>query len=303
MSLPATFRRPVLLIVGCGDVGLRVARLLAGRWRVLGLCRSRESFAAVRAAGAQPLQGDLDDAATLGRLAGLADAVLHLAPPPGEGEGDPRTARLVQALSRRAGRVRRLVYGSTTGVYGDCDGERFDETRCVRPATARARRRVHAEAQLRAWGRRSGVAVTILRIPGIYAVDRPGGHPAERLKRGSPVLRAEDDVYTNHIHADDLAAITCAALTHGRPGRTYNASDDSALKMGEYFDLLADRCGLPRAPRLPRTEIVGQLPPSVLSFMGESRRLRNQRIKSELGVRLIYPDIAAALGAFSSEKP
>ena len=295
MSLPAPFRRPVLLIVGCGDVGLRVARLLAGRWRVLGLCRSFESFDAVRAAGAQPLHGDLDDAATLGRLAGLADAVLHLAPPPGEGEGDPRTARLLQALSRRAGRVRRLVYGSTTGVYGDCGGERFDETRCVRPATARARRRVHAEAQLRAWGRRSGVAVTILRIPGIYAVDRPGGHPAERLKRGSPVLRAEDDVYTNHIHADDLARACAAALHRGAPQRVLHASDDTELRMGDYFDLAAELCGLPRPPRISWQEARQQLSPLQLSFMGESRRLDNRRLKRELRLRLRYPTVREGL--------
>lgn len=295
MSLPATFRRPVLLIVGCGDVGLRVARLLAGRWRVLGLCRSRESFDAIHAAGAQPLHGDLDDAATLGRLAGLADAVLHLAPPPGEGEGDPRTARLLQALSRRAGRVRRLVYGSTTGVYGDCGGALFDETRCVRPATARARRRVHAEAQLRAWGRRSGVAVTVLRIPGIYAVDRPGGHPAERLKRGSPVLRAEDDVYTNHIHADDLARTCAAALHRGAPQRVLHASDDTELRMGDYFDLAAELCGLPRPPRISWQEARQQLSPLQLSFMGESRRLDNRRLKRELRLRLRYPTVREGL--------
>jgi nucleoside-diphosphate-sugar epimerase len=295
MSLPAAFRRPVLLIVGCGDVGLRVARLLAGRWRVLALSRSREGLATLRAAGAQPLYGDLDDAATLGRLAGLADAVLHLAPPPGEGEGDPRTARLLQALSRRTGRVRRLVYGSTTGVYGDCGGERFDETRPVRPATARARRRVHAEAQLRAWGRRSGVAVTILRIPGIYASDRPGGHPAERLRRGSPVLRAEDDVYTNHIHADDLARACAAALHRGLSQRVLHASDDTELRMGDYFDLAADLCGLPRPPRLSREEASRQLSPLQLSFMGESRRLDNRRLKQELRLRLRHPTVHEGL--------
>ncbi|WP_157268091.1 NAD-dependent epimerase/dehydratase family protein [Azohydromonas aeria] len=295
MNLPAAFRRPVLLIVGCGDVGLRVARLLAGRWRVLGLSRSPAQFDTLRAADVLPLLGDLDDAATLSRLAGLADAVLHLAPPPGEGEGDPRTAHLLQALSRRAGRVRRLVYGSTTGVYGDCGGERFDETRAVRPATARARRRVHAEAQLRAWGRRSGVAVTILRIPGIYAADRPGGHPAERLRRGAPVLRVEDDVHTNHIHADDLARACAAALHRGLPQRVLHASDDTELRMGDYFDLAADLCGLPRPPRISREEAQRQLSPMQLSFMGESRRLVNGRLKRELRLALRYPTVREGL--------
>ncbi|WP_298231959.1 NAD-dependent epimerase/dehydratase family protein, partial [uncultured Azohydromonas sp.] len=193
------------------------------------------------------------------------------------------------------GRVRRLVYGSTTGVYGDCGGERFDETRRVRPATARARRRVHAEAQLRAWGRRSGVSVTILRIPGIYAVDRPGGHPAERLKRGSPVLQAGDDVYTNHIHADDLARACVAALHRGAPQRVLHASDDTELRMGDYFDLAAELCGLPRPPRIPWQEARQQLSPLQLSFMGESRRLDNRRLKRELRLRLRYPTVREGL--------
>jgi nucleoside-diphosphate-sugar epimerase len=294
MNLPAAFRRPVLLIVGCGDVGLRVARLLCGRWRVLALSSSPQRFGELRAAGALPLYGNLDDAATLGRLAGLADAVLHLAPPPGQGEGDPRTARLLQALSRKA-RVRRLVYGSTTGVYGDCGGASFDETRPVRPATARARRRVHAEAQVRAWGRRGGVAVTILRIPGIYGLDRPGGHPAERLRRGSPVLCPQDDVYTNHIHADDLARACAAALHRGLPQRVLHASDDTELRMGDYFDFAADLFQLPRPARISREEALQQLSPLQLSFMGESRRLLNRRLKRELRLALRYPTVREGL--------
>ena len=119
--------------------------------------------------------------------------------------------------------------------------------------------------------------------------------PLARLERGLPLLRRAEDIYTNHIHADDLAVIARRALTRGRPGRIYNAADDSALKMGEYFDLVADRFGLPRAPRLPRAEVEQRLSPAMLSFMGESRRLTNRRIKRELGVRLDYPDVATAL--------
>ena len=216
-------RRPTLLIVGCGDVGMRVVRLLSPKWRVLALTTSIDRFESLRAAGAVPLLGNLDQPASLGRLGRLADAVLHLAPPPGQGDTDRRTQALVTALAR-GGRVRRLVYGSTTGVYGDAGGARFDETRPVAPATDRARRRVDAERQLRAFGRSCGVVVTILRIPGIYASDRPGGHPRERLARGTPVLRAEDDVYTNHIHADDLARACVAALVRGRPQRIARCS-------------------------------------------------------------------------------
>ena len=293
---PARRKRPVLLIVGCGDVGLRVARLLRGRWRLLGITTSAERKAELRAAGIVPLVADLDAPATLQRAAGLADAVLHLAPPPLQGRSDPRTASLLAALARR-GSVRRIVYGSTTGVYGDCGGERFDETRAVAPATDRARRRVDAEQRLRVFGRRTGTPVTILRIPGIYASDRPGGHPRERLARGTPVLAAADDVYTNHIHADDLARACVAALHRGLPQRIVHASDDTELKMGDYFDLAAGLCGLPRPPRITRAQAREQLAPMALSFMSESRRLDNTRLKRDLRLVLRYPTVESGLRA------
>jgi nucleoside-diphosphate-sugar epimerase len=253
---------------------------------------------ALRAQGLVPLVGNLDDARSLARLAGLATRVLHLAPPPSAGNQDPRTARLLQALARRGG-VKSLVYGSTSGVYGDAGGAWLDETRTVQPATDRGRRRVDAEARLRWWGRqqspRWGTRVSLLRIPGIYALDREGGDPRERVRRGSPLLRAEDDVYTNHIHADDLARACVAALWRGRPGRVVHVCDDTELRMGDYFDWVADHFGLPRAPRLSRTEAAQQLSPMQLSFMGESRRLRNQRLKAELRVALCYPTIREGL--------
>ncbi len=275
-------------------MGCRVLRLLQGRWRVLALTSTPARSAALRALGAVPLLGNLDQPATLGRLGGLADAVLHLAPPASEGDTDLRTRALLQALAR-GGRVRTLVYGSTTGVYGDAGGALFDETRAVAPASSRARRRVDAEAQLRWFGRAHGVRVSILRIPGIYAVGRAGGHPRERLLRGTPVLAAEDDVFTNHIHADDLARACVAALVRGLPQRVVHASDDTELKMGDYFDLAADLCGLPRPPRISRAEAATQLSPLLLSFMSESRRLRNDRLKQELRLRLHYPTVADGL--------
>ena len=286
-------RRPVLLIVGCGDIGLRVLRLLQGRFRVLALTSSAARVPALRAAGALPLVGDLDDAASLGRLAALADRVLHLAPPPGQGRTDPRTRSLLQALARSP-RVRRLVYASTSGVYGDAAGAYFDETRAVNPATDRGRRRVDAEAQVRRHGRAFGVCVSVLRVPGIYALDRDGGDPRERVRRGAPLLVPSDDVYTNHIHADDLARACVAALTRGAPQRLYHASDDSQLKMGEHFDAVADAFGLPRPPRLSRDEAARTLSPLQMSFLAESRRLANRRLRDELGLRLRYPTPAAA---------
>lgn len=282
-----------MLIVGCGDVGLRVARLLRGRFRLLGLTSSCERFAELRAAGVVPVLGNLDHAPTLARLSALSDRVLHLAPPPSQGRADSRTAHLLQALML-TGRVHRLVYGSTTGVYGDAGGARFDETRAVNPSTDRARRRVDAEQRLRARGRR-GLGVGILRIPGIYALDRPGGDPRERLARGAPVLVAGDDVYTNHIHADDLARACVLALFRGLPQRVVNACDGSELKMGDHFDLVADLAGLPRPRRITRAQAEVELSPMTMSFLGESRRLVNHRLERELGLRLRYPTVREAL--------
>jgi nucleoside-diphosphate-sugar epimerase len=289
----ARFRQQRVLIVGCGDVGLRAARLMLapGHLRVLALTSQPARVPELRALGLVPLVGNLDDAATLARLGGLAQRVLHLAPPPSQGATDPRTARLLQALGRR-GSPRSLVYGSTTGVYGDAQGARFDETRPVAPTTDRARRRVDAEAHVRWFGRQQaarGTRASILRIPGIYALDRVGGDPRERVRKGSPVLRAQDDVYTNHIHADDLARACVLALWRGRPGRVVHACDDTDLRMGDHFDAVADRFGLPRPPRLSRAEAGAVLSPMQLSFMSESRRLLNGRLKTELGLALHYP--------------
>ena len=287
ISRPA-FGRPRLLIVGCGDVGMRLLPLLAGRFRVFALTSQPERCAELRAAGAVPVVADLDQPASLARLRSLAPWVLHLAPPQPDGDQDRRTRRLVAAL----GDVSRIVYVSTSGVYGDCGGALVKESRPVAPRNARARRRVDAERILRAWALASGATLSILRVPGIYAADRL---PLRRLEQGTPALRFEDDVYTNHIHADDLARIVMLALNRGRSGRIYHAVDGTRLKMADYFDAVADRFGLPRAPRLPRAELAQVVSPLLLSYMSESRQLDNTRLTRELRVRLQYPDVATAL--------
>jgi nucleoside-diphosphate-sugar epimerase len=279
-----------ILIVGCGDVGLRAARLLRGHARLYALTRSRERHEALRAAGIMPIEGDLDDRKSLARIAALADRVLHFAPPPAEGETDPRTKRLLAALGRGS-LAASLVYISTSGVYGDCQGEEVTEARPARPNNTRARRRADAEARLRRFGR-GGRKVSILRAPGIYAQDRM---PAERVRKGLPAIVAPDDVHTNHIHAEDLARLAIAALFRGRPNRVYNAVDDSGLKMGDWFDVVADHLDLPRPPRLSREEVIAAVTPAMRTFLTESRRLSNRRAKRELRFRLRYPTVREGL--------
>jgi nucleoside-diphosphate-sugar epimerase len=280
--------------VGCGDIGCRIARSLQSRNRVLALTSSPARLPELRSLGVLPLLGNLDRAKTLARLAGLATRVVYLAPPPSEAWGDPRVLALLRALRKRSA-PRQFVYGSTSGVYGDCGGAWVDEARTVLASTPRAMRRVDAESWVRFFGRSAAVSAQILRIPGIYAPDRAGGTPRERLQRGTPVLRAEDDVYTNHIHSDDLARACIAALWKGKPQRIYNVSDDTQLKMGDYFDLAADLYQMPRPPRVARDSAQQQLPVMLLSFMSESRRLVNQRMKRELGLALRYPTVLDGL--------
>jgi nucleoside-diphosphate-sugar epimerase len=353
-----SFGRPRLLVVGCGDVGMRALPALVKRFRVFAVTSSDARHAALRAAGAIPVVANLDDAASLHRIGRLAPRVLHLAPPAGvagSGTQDLRTRRLRAALARapkpvivpegglrafsrqpRAPR-RILVYASTSGVYGDCCGAYVDETRAPRPRSPRGQRRVDAERTIRSLGRPSTHAcnvrrllaagparaqvpavtgtraawrhteparapwrASIVRIPGIYAADRL---PVARLQRGTPALLASDDVFTNHIHADDLAAILIRAMWRGKAQRVVHASDDTGWRMGEYFDHVADALGLARPPRVSREEAARVLEPMLLSFMSESRRLVNTRLKRELGYRLMYPDVAALLATLTPLPP
>ncbi|MEO8509262.1 MAG: NAD-dependent epimerase/dehydratase family protein, partial [Betaproteobacteria bacterium] len=188
----------------------------------------------------------------------------------------------------------RFVYISTSGVYGDCAGARVDETRTRRAQTPRGKRRVAAENRLREWAARHGVQLALLRVPGIYA---EGRLPLERIKQGTPVLAPEDDVFTNHIHADDLARAVVAALFHAGHNRAYNITDDAEMKMGGWFDTVADAFHLPRPPRVTWEEAEQRIAPMLLSFMNESRRLVNARMKRELRVRLAYPTPQTLLAA------
>jgi nucleoside-diphosphate-sugar epimerase len=281
-----------LLIVGAGDIARRALPALLARYAITALVRGDPAALVDR--GVRAVAGDLDRPGSLAPLALAADVLLHAAPPTASGSRDERTRALVAALAGARMLPRRVVYISTSGVYGDCGGAWVDESRPAYAQTDRARRRVDAEQALAEWGRSSGVAIVVLRVPGIYAADRL---PLERLKKGTPVLRAEEDVYTSHVHADDLAAICVRALERDAPAGLYNAADDTEMKMGDYFDFVADRVGLARPPRVSRAEAEAAIPPTQLSFMRESRRLENRKMKALLGIRLQYPTVLEGVPA------
>jgi nucleoside-diphosphate-sugar epimerase len=285
-----------VLLIGCGDVALRTADLLHPKVRLYGLTRRTEDVPKLRAHGVVPIVGDLDRLASLKRLRAAPFAVLHFAPPPSEGRDDPRTQNLIAALTRARSIPQRFVYVSTSGVYGDCAGARVTEMRPRRAQSPRARRRVAAEDRLREWAMRYGVTLSILRVPGIYAETRL---PLERIRQGTPVLVPDDDVFTNHIHAADLARATVAALFRAKPNRAYNVTDDAEMKMGGWFDAVADAFHLPHPPRVSWEEAEQRIAPLLLSFMSESRRLVNTRMKRELRVRLRYPTPQLLLDAIA----
>ncbi len=277
-----------LLIVGYGDIGKRFAARYASQFSLTAVCRTKINDSSSSIRSVNWLNADLDTPQTLRRLAGLSDDVVYLAPPNPNGPSDKRVRNFLGSISTGVRIPQRLVYMSTTGVYGDCAGEFVCETRMAKPQTDRARRRLDAETQVRAWSKKTGCLSVVLRVPGIYASDRL---PLKRLMSGLSAVNASEDSFTNHIHADDLARIIFFALSRGVNGRIYNCADDSRIKAGDYFDLIAIRSGLPLPPRVSRSEAERILSSMSWSFLKESRLISNNRMKRELKVHLEYPTV------------
>lgn len=287
-----------ILIIGCGDIGQRVAQLeKAAGHPVFALARSPESAERLRAIGIEPISGDLDLASSLTTLSAKDAQIYYFAPPPEQGVTDPRLENFLTTLGQE-NLPARVVLISTTGVYGDCQGEWVTEERPPNPQAERAKRRLAAETSLRRWSETCGVAIIILRVPGIYG---PGRLPEKRLRAGDPVLRAQESPFSNRIHADDLARVCLAAMRRGRAGAIYHASDGHPTTMTDFFYRVADQLGIIRPPAITLEEARKRLGSGMLSYLAESKRIDNRRLREELGVELKYPDLAAGLAACGSE--
>ena len=287
-----------IFIIGCGDIGRRTAALWQTRANsVLALARSAASTERLRQLGITPVAGDLDMAASLHALP-VADTVLYyFAPPPPQGETDARMRALMAALDFGA-QPKKIIYISTTGVYGDGRGEWVNEDTPLHPQAARSKRRVDAESALRAFGIRHAVPVIILRVSGIYG---PGRLPIDAIKARRPVLDENESGYTNRIHADDLTRI-CVAAAERAEDSVYNVSDGQPGTLAGYFNRLADALGEPRPPGVTRAEAQTLLSAGMLSYLNESRRIDNRRLRQELGIELLYPTLEAGLAASLMEE-
>jgi nucleoside-diphosphate-sugar epimerase len=261
--------------------------------RVIALARSDKSFEWLRAQGLQAVRGDLDHPASLAVLPVQGALVYYFAPPPSAGTTDPRMKHFLNAITG-ASHPARIVLISTSGVYGDCRGEWVTEDRSPQPVADRARRRLDAEQQLRAWGEAHAVPVVILRVPGIYG---PGRLPEKRLRAGEPVLREEESPWSNRVHIEDLVRACLAAGERGRPNAVYNISDGHPTTMTDYFNRVADALGLERPPQITLAQARAELSEAMQSYLAESKRLDNRRMREELGVEPCYPDLTQGLAA------
>jgi nucleoside-diphosphate-sugar epimerase len=276
-----------VLIVGCGYVGRRLAHRLQSDYRVNATTRSAERAVELKRDGIHATVLDLDRLHISSPLPERLDqaAIVYLAPPPASGESDLRLDRFFQIATVPP---QAFVYISTTGVYGDTKGQLVDESTPVRPATDRARRRVSAEEMVRVWCTERHVRRIVLRVPGIYG---PGRLPLERLRNAEPTLRDEDAGVTNRIHVDDLVAACIAAIKNREARGVYNVTDGTAHTSTQFLDRVAALAQLPPAPRVSMDEAQLTFSPERLSFLNESRRISNERMLINLGVRLRYPQM------------
>jgi len=283
-----------IFIIGCGYVGKRVAaKHLTQGDTVLALARSDASAANLRSLGIEPILGDLDQPASLdlSRMAGAY--VYHLAPPATQGHGDARTRALVERCGDDI-RPAKLVYMSTTAVYGDCGGDWVDENSPVKADSERGRKRLAAESICRNWCLDSAADLVVLRVAGIYAHDRL---PVERVQQGLPVIKEEESPPSNRIHADDLTTICLAAMDRATNGSIYNVADGNPTTMADYFNRVADLCRLPRPPKISWSEAQFAFTPAMLAYVNEAKRVRNTKLLEELGIKLNYPTLEKGLKA------
>lgn len=278
------------VILGCGEVGRRLVKalLLQGYSadNIIGFVKSSQSMELCAQLGVIGLRFNLDK---LGRdLSACNDSsVYYMVAPQKTGETDLRSEAVINHMSDRGIRPKKVVLISTTGVYGDCNGEWVTELSETKPQTERGKRRLNSEQQWLHWGKLSNVPVVVLRVPGIYANSRL---PRERIAQKIPVVRPEECGFTNRIHADDLALMCVAAMRKANAGEVFNATDGVPGKISEYLTEAAKVLGLESPPEISMDEGQSILSSGMLSYLSESRKISNDKILRILNFDLRYPD-------------
>lgn len=281
-------------IIGCGDIGRRVGKMfLEQGCQVLALVRSEEKAGELRAKGFATLIGDLDCRQDAPAIPLQGTRLFYFMPPQGGGKSDYRMLNFCRSLSP-GNAPSKVVYISTSGVYGDCGGALVTEETPLNPQTARAQRRASAESQLQEQAQRLGFELVILRVTGIYG---PGRLPVARVMQGHPVLKPEEAPFTNRIHSLDLVQICLAAMERGEDGDIFNVCDGQQSSMTEYFTAIAEMHDLPRPKQISMAEAEQEMNPLMLSYLKESRRMSNRKLKEKLAIELRYPTLEAGLRA------
>jgi nucleoside-diphosphate-sugar epimerase len=273
---------PVLLTLGHGYSAAALAAGLGPRWRKLGTTRSAARAAEMRAAGVEPV--DWADGAAVEAAVAAASHVLVSAPP--DAGGDPALARFGTALRRRGPDW--VGYLSTTGVYGDRQGDWVDEDAVLNPVNERSRWRVAAE---RGW-RESGLSVRVFRLAGIYG---PGRSALDRLREGRAQRVVKPGQVFSRIHVEDVAGALAASIARPEPGAVWNVADDEPAPPQDVIAYAAELLGLPVPPEVPFER--AELSPMARSFYAESKRVSNRRLRERLGVVLRHPDYRTGLRA------
>ena len=288
---PSDDAATAVTLIGCGYVGTLVAQLEQTADRICtAVSHNRLHGAQLAQLGLTVHTADLDNIASLNTLSLDGVDLYYFAPPPATGQRDTRLRNLRTACRHRT-HPRRLVLISTSGVYGDCQGDWVDETRPPNPQTDRARRRLDAEHTAQAWAAHDGFPLSILRVPGIYGPDRL---PLTRLRRGSPVLNEHESPWSNRIHVDDLAR-ACLAARRCVTGGTFNIADGNPSTMTDYFNQTADALAIPSPPQISLAQAQRQLSPQMCSYLTESKRLDITRLRHVLGVTPVFTDLRRGL--------
>ena len=283
------------VIIGCGDVGRRIVwRLLKTGKKskdVIALVNSQSSMHACAALEVAAKHFDLDAIQTELEFCDKAEIYYTVAPQK-QGLNDLRSKSLLNYFRKKNIKPSKAVVISTTGVYGDCDGEWVDERSPTQPQTERGHRRLDLEQQWLAWGSAADVPVVILRVPGIYAKSRL---PVERIRKGSPVVSADECGFTNRIHADDLTEVAITAMQSAGAGEIFNVTDGTPGKISEYLQAVAQELNEKPLPEISMRDAQTQLSAGMLSYLSESRKISNRKMLDELRVKLRYPDFREGL--------